>query len=40
MFTITANSLVNSFLYKTTSFDPELRSSSGHNTRTWNIYRN
>jgi len=24
----------------TTSFDPELGSSSGRNTRTWNIYRN
>jgi len=28
------------FIYMTTSFDPENASSSGHNTRTWNIYRN
>jgi len=39
-FTFTTNSLVNSFIYIATSFEPKLGSSSDHNTRNWNIYRN
>jgi len=34
IFTITTNSLVNSFIYMVTSFYPKLGSSSGHNTGT------
>ena len=34
------NSLINIFTYMATSFDPQLGSSSGHNTRTLNMYRN
>ena len=39
-YSVTTTSIVNSSIYMTTSFDPKVGSSSGHETRTWNMYRN
>jgi len=34
------SSHINSFIYMATSFDPIIRSSSGHDPRIWNMYWN
>jgi len=38
-FTITTKLLVNNVVYMATNFDPELRSSSGNDTRWWPKFR-